>query len=646
MEKNVVTLAIQHSKNAVGFYAYIALQLFHETHLSTLLSHGLELHKKLEAIAEEHKRNSLLKQSHQGEKILSQLAIKEQQLLACPSIDDHVLFLASLRALQEEHVDVMYTQTLKEILEKQLHKIEKTGLSFSLIGRQKEQDLILRVLERSFRNNVLLTGAIGIGKTTLAQSIVHTNPNLHIVQLFPGNTQFMNQIISLLSHVPEGKRILFLLDELFTFDVTQLKYLIDSYQILATANNASYKKFSADYPAITSKFEIVSLSEQPSDELLSILNLHTQRISDQHQISWENNLVKELITITKHYLPDPAFPAKGIAILEESAYLVKQQGREQVLIDDVRTIVAQKANVPITAITDFDKKELADLEEKLSNRVKGQSQAITKVVQTIQRSRLGLSKQQKPIGSFLFIGPSGVGKTELAKALASEVFGDTDAFVRLDMSEFAESHMVQRLIGSPPGYVGYEEGGQLTNPIKSKPYSLVLLDEIEKAHPRVFDMFLQVLDDGRLTDGQGTKVDFRHTIIVATSNAGLEDLLDLLEEKRSAADVEKEIKELLSDYFRIEFLNRFDHIVIFNALGLSELIDIGKLHIEKLKAELLKRNIQLFVSDETLKRLAKESLDPRFGARGMIRNIQDSIEAQLAEMIIANKISSGERIEF
>jgi ATP-dependent Clp protease ATP-binding subunit ClpB len=207
--------------------------------------------------------------------------------------------------------------------------------------------------------------------------------------------------------------------------------------------------------------------------------------------------------------------------------------------------------------------------------------------------------------------------------------------------------MVQRLIGSPPGYVGYEEGGQLTNPVQSKPYTLVLLDEIEKGHPRVFDIFLQVPDDGRLTDGQGKKVDFSNTIIIATSNAGIEDILDMIEEGKEQQEIVKELKDdVLQDYFRIEFINRFDDIVIFNALKPEALAKIGRLQIEKLQFELQKRNITLEIADESLAYLAKESYDPRYGARGMLRAIQDSIENKLAEMILNGDLKDGSKVEF
>lgn len=317
----------------------------------------------------------------------------------------------------------------------------------------------------------------------------------------------------------------------------------------------------------------------------------------------------------------------------------------EVTAESIAEVVSRWTGIPITNLIESEKEKLLELEKVLHQKVIGQKEAINSISNAIRRSRVGLKDKNKPIGSFIFLGSTGVGKTELSKALAEFLFDSKDALVRIDMSEYMEKHSVAKLIGSPPGYVGYEEGGQLTEKIRRRPYSVILLDEIEKAHPEVFNLLLQVLDDGRLTDGKGRTVDFRNSIIIMTSNLGSPTILEMTHQKANYNQIQKAVMTNLEQFFKPEFINRVDDIIVFRGLNHQEIRQIVDLQLQDLQAKLAEQNLQVNITPEAKEFLIKEGYDPVFGARPMKRTISREIENRLAEKILQGEVSPGKIVQ-
>ncbi|HIC96895.1 MAG TPA: AAA family ATPase, partial [Aquificaceae bacterium] len=338
--------------------------------------------------------------------------------------------------------------------------------------------------------------------------------------------------------------------------------------------------------------------------------------------------------------------------VEKELKALESRRAEELVVswDDVAQVVSEWTGIPVTRLKEEETEKLLRLEEELHKRVVDQEHAVKAVAEAIRRARAGLKDPKRPIASFLFLGPTGVGKTELSKALAELLFGEEDALIRLDMSEFKEEHSVAKLIGAPPGYVGYEEGGKLTEAVRRKPYSVILMDEIEKAHPRVFDLFLQVLDDGRLTDSHGRTVDFRNTVIIMTSNIGSQYLLNIpvdasedIVEKEFEKAKEKVLEEL-KNFFRPEFLNRVDETIVFKPLTMKELSQIIDLLTLSINRRLAERDIRLELTENAKKELVARGYDPAFGARPLKRTVQRYIETPLADKLIRGEVKDGERV--
>ena len=310
--------------------------------------------------------------------------------------------------------------------------------------------------------------------------------------------------------------------------------------------------------------------------------------------------------------------------------------------EEIAEVVSRATGIPVAKMMEGERQKLLHMKDALEERVVGQNEAVKRVAETILRSRAGLSDPNRPYGSFLFLGPTGVGKTELTKALAQFLFDTEDALVRIDMSEFMEKHSVARLIGAPPGYVGYEEGGYLTEAVRRHPYSVILLDEVEKAHPDVFNVLLQVLDDGRMTDGQGRTVDFKNTVIVMTSNLGSSEIQEMIGESRES--VKNAVMTEVREHFRPEFINRIDEIVIFNSLGSETIRRIAAIQLKSLQARVAAQDVTLEVTDEAMAELAEVGFDPHYGARPLKRAIQDHIENRLAMVMLEGSAGPGDTI--
>ena len=316
----------------------------------------------------------------------------------------------------------------------------------------------------------------------------------------------------------------------------------------------------------------------------------------------------------------------------------------EVTAEDIAEVVSRATGIPVSQLTEEERERLLMLEEHLHERVVGQEEAVEVVAEAIRRARAGLSDPNRPIGSFLFLGPTGVGKTELARTLAEALFGDEAAMVRIDMSEFQERHTVSRLVGAPPGYVGYEEAGQLTESVRRRPYSVLLLDEIEKAHPDVFNILLQILDDGRLTDAQGRTVDFKNAVIIMTSNMGADRIQAHARRNESFEELKEDMMQVIRHHMRPEFVNRIDEIIIFRALTKEQIADIARLLLERTERRLRAQDVEVEFTDEAVDLLADEGFDPEFGARPLRRTIQRSVDNQLSRMILDGSIEPGSKV--
>ena len=608
-----------------------------------------------------------------------------------------------------------------------LTEAARSGKLDPVIGREKEIQRVIQILSRRTKNNPVLIGEPGVGKTAIAEGLAERIASgdvpeelldkrvlsLDLSGMVAGTKyrgEFEERIKNTLDEVKKDGNIILFIDELHTIvGAGSAEGAVDAANIIkpalgrgeirvigATTLN-EYRKYIEKDAALERRFQPVTVGEPTPEATLEILKGLRDKYEAHHKLSITDEALEAAVQLSKRYIGDRFLPDKAIDLMDEAASQVRMdaessspdlkaleekistlhrekaeaiaaqdyekaaqlrdieknyqdqvdierenwrkqmaQNRGSVTADDVAKVVAGWTGIPVTRLTEDESMRLLKLEEKLHQRVVGQDDAVAAVAKAIRRSRVGLKDPKRPIGSFLFLGPTGVGKTELCKTLAEAMFGDENAMVRIDMSEYMEKHTVSRLIGSPPGYVGHEEGGQLTEKVRRKPYSVVLFDEIEKAHPDVLNVLLQILDDGQITDAHGRKVNFENTVIVMTSNAGSDNKSSgAVGFGGSADDQGKErIMKALQDFLRPEFLNRVDEIVCFNHLTKENFCGIARIMLEELKASLGEKGYQFRYDDALVDYLAEKSYSLTYGARNLRRLIQKELEDPMAAKII------------
>ena len=609
-----------------------------------------------------------------------------------------------------------------------------------VVGRNKEVRRLVQILSRRTKNNPVLVGEPGVGKTAivegLAQRIIHgqvPEDMLHkrVMMLDMGSLvagtkfrgEFEERLKKIIDEIYNDGHIILFIDEIHTLigagsaegsvdasNILKPALARGEIQLIGATTLNEYQKYVEKDSALERRLAKVQVDEPSQEEAVQILQGLRPRYEEHHGLRISDEAIEAAVTMSVRYIHSRQLPDKAIDLIDESAAKVRldasdkpskvadlqnelvrvnaekeeaiyNQAFEQaaqlrleerkiaeklaqaqqkqienqefqvVSAEDVAEVVSQWTGVPVQQIAKKESQRLMDLEKILHQRVVGQDKAVVAVSRAIRRARSGLKDPNRPIGSFMFLGPTGVGKTELAKALAQAMFGSEDALIRVDMSEFMEKYSTSRLIGSPPGYVGYEEGGQLTEKVRTKPYSVILLDEVEKAHPDIFNILLQVLDDGYLTDAKGRKVDFRNTILIMTSNLGATQLreeksvgFNAVDQSKDQRAMEKRILEELKKAYRPEFLNRIDETVVFNSLDASEIHEIVKIMSRQIVARMAEQGIQLKITPSAIDVIGKAGFDPEYGARPIRRALQREIEDKLSEALISGQVQLGDAV--
>lgn len=643
---------------------------------------------------------------------------------------------------QNRHTSKTGTPTLDK-LARDMTELARNGRLDPVIGRDKEVKRVEQILSRRTKNNPVLIGEPGVGKTAIAEGLAQRMvegkvpaelANKRLMMLDMGSLvagtkyrgEFEDRLKKVIDEIQTDGHVILFIDELHTLiGAGGAEGAIDASNILKPAlargelqtigatTLDEYQKYIESDAALERRFATVQVDEPTTDQTLQILRGLRPKYEEHHHAKITDEALEQAVKLSDRYIADRFLPDKAIDLIDESAAMVRIDAedkknrqpslahqleelreqkeeaidnqdfdraatlRQQELVvkdklerkeqrdqkkdshdyklqvsgENIAQVVAEWTGVPLTQLKKSESERLVNLERVLHQRVIGQDEAVSVVAKAIRRARSGLKDPRRPIGSFMFLGPTGVGKTELAKALAAAIFGSEDNMIRIDMSEYMEKYSTSRLIGAAPGYVGYDEGGQLTEKVRQHPYSVVLLDEAEKAHPDVFNLLLQVLDDGYLTDAKGRKVDFRNTIIIMTSNLGATQLQDEKEVGFGAKDMSQDysamvgaIKQQMKLYFRPEFLNRIDETIIFHSLQKKELHQIVKLMVADLSKRISEQGINLKVTPAAIDLIAKLGYDPAYGARPLRRALQDHVEDDLSTGLLDGEINVGDDV--
>lgn len=633
------------------------------------------------------------------------------------------------------------TPTL-DSLARDLTAIAREGKIDPVIGRNKEIERVIQVLSRRTKNNPVLIGEPGVGKTAIAEGLAQRIVDNEIPEILRDKRvmtldmgtvvagtkyrgEFEDRLKKIMDEIRQAGNIILFIDELHTLiGAGGAEGAIDASNILKPAlargelqcigatTLDEYRKHIEKDAALERRFQPITVDQPSPEEAIQILEGLRDRYEAHHRVKITDEAIRQAVKLSDRYITDRFLPDKAIDLIDEAASKVRlrsytvppnlkeleqkleevrkekdaavqsqefekaaalrddeqklreqleesrkqwkeDQGRDdsEVTEEDIAEVVASWTGIPVKKIAEEESERLLKMEDILHERVIGQDEAVKAVSRAIRRARAGLKDPKRPIGSFIFLGPTGVGKTELSRALAEALFGDEDAMIRIDMSEYMERHSTSRLVGAPPGYVGYDEGGQLTERVRRKPYSVILLDEVEKAHPEVFNILLQVLEDGRLTDGKGRTVDFRNTVLIMTSNVGANTIKKnstlgfAVNKDDGYDDMKSKVMEELRNSFRPEFLNRIDEVIVFHSLNEAHIREIVSLMSEDVRKRLAEQDIHFVLTEEAKDWLSKTGFDPTYGARPLRRAIQKHIEDRLSEELLKGNFEKGDTVE-